>query len=176
MKFILQIYVNRIWVVNTILHWLYNDILLLRLGTIGLFMVCFIWVTNINRMCMLKVISLDLLFLIRFQFPLDKSITYVLRSRYGNLVVKELTEIWEGWLFLTKMQVTLNISNSMSIENRNCQSNYRTNQWGFRRSCWGKGLHRRLRRHHQRNILTNIGWIQRVNWEKPRTRSHLLGL
>ena len=116
MKFILQIYVNRVWVVNTILHWLYNDILLRRLSTIGLFMVCFIWVTNINRMCMLRVISLDLLFLIRLRFPLDKSITYVSRSRYGNLVVKELTEIWEGWLFLTKMQVTLNISNSMSID------------------------------------------------------------
>ena len=64
--------------------------LLLRIGTIGLFMACFIWVTNINRMCMLKVISLALLFLIRLRFPLDKSITYVLRSRYGNLVVKEL--------------------------------------------------------------------------------------
>ena len=64
--------------------------LLLRLGTIGLFMVCFIWVTNINRMCMLRVISLDLLFLIRLRFPLDKSITYVLRSTYGNWVVKEL--------------------------------------------------------------------------------------
>ena len=64
--------------------------LLLRIGTIGLFMACFIWVTNINRMCMLKVIYLALLFLIRLRFPLDKSITYVLRSRYGNLVVKEL--------------------------------------------------------------------------------------
>ena len=41
-------------------------------------------------MCMLKVISLALLFLIRLRFPLDKSITYVLRSRSGNLVVKEL--------------------------------------------------------------------------------------
>ena len=41
-------------------------------------------------MCMLKVISLALLFLIRLRFPLDKSITYVLRSRYSNLVVKEV--------------------------------------------------------------------------------------
>ena len=39
---------------------------------------------------MLKVISLALLFLIWLRFPLDKSITYVLRSSYGNLVVKEL--------------------------------------------------------------------------------------
>ena len=38
---------------------------------------------------MLKVISLALMFLIRLRFPLDKSIRYVLRSRYGNLVVKE---------------------------------------------------------------------------------------
>ena len=40
-------------------------------------------------MCMLKVISLALMFLIRLRFPLDKSIRYFLRSRYGNLVVKE---------------------------------------------------------------------------------------
>ena len=39
---------------------------------------------------MLKVISLALLFLIRLRFPFDKSITHVLRSKYGNLVVKEL--------------------------------------------------------------------------------------
>ena len=65
-------------------------ILLLCLGTIGLFVVYFPWVTNINRMCMLKVISLALLLLIRLQFPLDKFITYVLRFTYGNLVVNEL--------------------------------------------------------------------------------------
>ena len=41
-------------------------------------------------MCMLKVIFLALLFSIRLRFPLDKSITYALRYRYGNLVVKEL--------------------------------------------------------------------------------------
>ena len=39
---------------------------------------------------MLKVISLALLFLIWLRFLLDKSITHILRSRYGNLVVKEL--------------------------------------------------------------------------------------
>ena len=41
-------------------------------------------------MGMLKVVPLALLFLIQLRFPLDKSITYVLRSRYGNLMVKEL--------------------------------------------------------------------------------------
>ena len=40
-------------------------------------------------MFMLKVISLALLFLIQLRFPLDKFITHVLRSRYGNLVVKK---------------------------------------------------------------------------------------
>ena len=34
--------------------------------------------------------SLDLLFLIRLRFLLDNSLAYILRSRYGNLVVKEL--------------------------------------------------------------------------------------
>ena len=40
-------------------------------------------------MVMLKVISLALLFLVRLRFPVDKSIAYVLRSRYGNTVVKD---------------------------------------------------------------------------------------
>ena len=39
---------------------------------------------------MLKVISLALLFLIRIRFPADKSIAYILRSRYGNTLVKEV--------------------------------------------------------------------------------------
>ena len=39
---------------------------------------------------MLKVISLALLFLIRIRFPWGKSITHILRSRYGNIVVKEI--------------------------------------------------------------------------------------
>ena len=41
-------------------------------------------------MVMLKVISLALLFLVRLRFPVDKSIAYVLRSRYGNTVVKDI--------------------------------------------------------------------------------------
>ena len=39
---------------------------------------------------MLKVISLALLFLVRLRFPVDKPITYVLRSRYGNTLVKDI--------------------------------------------------------------------------------------
>ena len=41
-------------------------------------------------MVMLKVISLALLFLVRLRFPVDKSIAYVLRSRYVNTVVKDI--------------------------------------------------------------------------------------
>ena len=41
-------------------------------------------------MVMLKVISLVLLFMIRTRFPGDKSITYILRSRYGSTLVKEV--------------------------------------------------------------------------------------
>ena len=42
---------------------------------------------------MLKVISLALIFLIRLRFPLNKSITFALRSRHGSLVVKELRNL-----------------------------------------------------------------------------------
>ena len=41
-------------------------------------------------MVMLKVISLALLFLLRLRFPVDKSIVYILRSRYGKTVVKHI--------------------------------------------------------------------------------------
>ena len=63
---------------------------LLRLGTISLFMVCFKLVIIISRMVMLKFISLVLLFLIRLQFLFDNFITYCLRSKYSNLMVKKL--------------------------------------------------------------------------------------
>ena len=106
MIFILQIYVNIIWV-NTILHWLYNDII----TSSWHHWFNFEWVTNINRMGMLIVIFLALLFLIWLRFPLDKSITYVLRSRYGNLVVKELWKFEN--IYYSKMQVRLNISSGM---------------------------------------------------------------
>ena len=39
---------------------------------------------------MLKVISLALLILVRLRFPVDKSIAYFLRSRYGNTVTKDI--------------------------------------------------------------------------------------
>ena len=41
-------------------------------------------------MIMLKVISLALLFLVRLRFPVEKSIAYVLRSSYGNTLVKDI--------------------------------------------------------------------------------------
>ena len=41
-------------------------------------------------MVMLKVISLALLFLFRLRFPVDKFIAYLLGSRYGNTVVKDI--------------------------------------------------------------------------------------
>ena len=63
---------------------------LLRLGTISLVMVCFKLVIIISRMVMLKFISLVLLFLIRLQFLFDNFITYCLRSKYSNLMVKKL--------------------------------------------------------------------------------------
>ena len=43
-------------------------------------------------MVMLKVIPLALLFLVRLRFPVDKSIACVLRSRYGNTVVKDIRQ------------------------------------------------------------------------------------
>ena len=41
-------------------------------------------------MVMLKVISLVLLSMMQIRFPADKSIAYILRSRYGNALVKEV--------------------------------------------------------------------------------------
>ena len=41
-------------------------------------------------MVMLKVSSLALLILARLRIPVDNSITYVLQSRYGNTVVKDI--------------------------------------------------------------------------------------
>ena len=81
---------------------------LLRLGTISLFMVCFKLVIIISRMVMLKFISLVLLFLIPLQFLLDNFITYCLRSKYSNLMVKKLRKfekvdysLWKYKLDLT---------------------------------------------------------------------------
>ena len=51
--------------------------------------------------------TLALLFLIRLRFPLDKSITYVLRSRYGNLMVKELRKFEKVDYSLQKCKLDL---------------------------------------------------------------------
>ena len=58
-------------------------------------------------MGMLKVISLALLFLIWLRFSLDKSIMYVLRSKYGNLVVKELQKFEKVDYSLRKCKLDL---------------------------------------------------------------------
>ena len=41
-------------------------------------------------MVMLKVIPLALLFLVRVRFPEETSIAYVLQSRYGNAMIKDI--------------------------------------------------------------------------------------
>ena len=58
-------------------------------------------------MGMLKVTPLALLLLIRLRFSLDKSITYVLRSRYGNFVVKELRKLEKVDYSLQKCKLDL---------------------------------------------------------------------
>ena len=52
-------------------------------------------------------LSQVLLFLIRLRFPLDKSNSYVLRSRYENLVVKELRKFEKIYLSLQKCKLNL---------------------------------------------------------------------
>ena len=91
----------------TILHWLYNNIITLFWHHWFIYGLLWMRVTNINRMGMLKVILLALLFLIRLWFPLDKSITYVLRSRYGNLMVKELQKFEKDDYSLQKCKLDL---------------------------------------------------------------------
>ena len=52
---------------------------------------CSVYDFTTNRvMVMLKIIFLALLFSVRLRFPVDKSIAYILRSRYGNTVVKDI--------------------------------------------------------------------------------------
>ena len=68
-----------------------NNILIIHVGTTGLsIIICSMWYFIVKKMVMLKVISLVLLFMIRTRFPGDKSITYILRSRYGSTLVKEV--------------------------------------------------------------------------------------
>ena len=50
----------------------------------------FMWCFILRKMVMLKVISLALLLMIRVRFPADKSIAYILRSRCGNKLVKQV--------------------------------------------------------------------------------------
>ena len=50
----------------------------------------FMWCFILRKMVVLKVISLALLFMIRVRFSADKSIAYILRSRYGNKLVKQV--------------------------------------------------------------------------------------
>ena len=58
---------------------------------------------------MLKVISLALLFMILIIFPADKSITYILQSRYGNTLVKKVRrfEKMDYELRKCKLDITL---------------------------------------------------------------------
>ena len=58
-------------------------------------------------MVMLKVISLALLFLVRLRFPVDKSIACVLRSRYGNTVVKDIRKFEKIDFALRKCKLDL---------------------------------------------------------------------
>ena len=50
----------------------------------------FMWCFILRKMVVLKVISLALLFMIRVRFSADKSTAYILRSRYGNKLVKQV--------------------------------------------------------------------------------------
>ena len=56
---------------------------------------------------MLKVIFLALLFLVRLRFPVDKSITYILQSRYGNTEVKDIRKFEKIDFVLWKCQLDL---------------------------------------------------------------------
>ena len=58
-------------------------------------------------MVMVKVISLVLLFLVRLRFPLDKSTAYVLRSIYGNTVVKDIRKFEKIDFALRKCKLDL---------------------------------------------------------------------
>ena len=68
-----------------------NNILIIHVGTTGVSIItCFMRFFTVRKMDMLKVISLVLLFMILIRFPADKSTAYILRSRYGNTLVKEV--------------------------------------------------------------------------------------
>ena len=56
---------------------------------------------------MLKVISLALLSMIRIRFPVDKSIAHILRSRYGNKLVKEIGKFEKIYYKLQKCKTDI---------------------------------------------------------------------
>ena len=58
-------------------------------------------------MVMLKVISLALLFLFSVRLPVDKSIVHVLRSRYGNILVKDIRKFENIDFVLRKCKLDL---------------------------------------------------------------------
>ena len=58
-------------------------------------------------MVMLKAISLVFLILVRLRFPVDKSIAYILRSRYGNMVVKDIRKFEKIDFALRKCKLDL---------------------------------------------------------------------
>ena len=58
-------------------------------------------------MVKLKIISWALLCLVRLRFPLDKSIACVLRSRYGNTVIKDIRKFEKIDFALRKCKLDL---------------------------------------------------------------------
>ena len=66
---------------------------------------------------MLKFISLALLFLVRLRFPVDKSIAYVLRSRYRNRAVEDIRKFEKIDFALRKCKLDL-LFLGASLENQ----------------------------------------------------------
>ena len=49
----------------------------------------------------MKVAAIAFLFLIRLKFPHSKSLSQIIRRRYGDKIIKT-TQIWKDWLSFTK--------------------------------------------------------------------------
>ena len=49
----------------------------------------------------MKVAAIAFLFLIRLRFPHSKSLSQIIRRRYGDKIIKKL-QIWKDWLSFTK--------------------------------------------------------------------------
>ena len=69
--------------------------------------ICFMSWFIVRKMVMLKVISLALLSMIRIRFPVDKSIAHILRSRYGNKLVKEIGKFEKIYYKLQKCKTDI---------------------------------------------------------------------